>query len=90
MLIYLVTTFLVSSFAGLIQTMFYQILPLFILDFVQAFFYTQVIAFNATLYFYKKFFNVGFRELYKKFFRMDKFVKRIILSLTLFSLIYLA
>lgn len=90
MLIYLVTTFLVSSFAVLIQTIFYQILPLFILDFVLAFFYTQVIAFTATLYLYKKFFNVGFRELYKNFFRTDRLVKRIVLSLTLFSLIYLA
>ncbi|MGB9727681.1 MAG: alpha/beta hydrolase [Nitrososphaeria archaeon] len=88
MLIYFVTTFLVSPFTILIQTIFYATIPLFILDFVLAFFYTQIISFIATLYFYKKFFSIGFRELYKKFFRTDKLATRIILSLTLSTLIY--
>ncbi|MBC7091117.1 MAG: alpha/beta fold hydrolase [Nitrososphaeria archaeon] len=89
-LIYFVTTFLVSPSTVIVQTIFYATVPLFILDFVLAFFYTQIISFIATLYFYKKFFSIGFRELYKKFFRTDKLVNRIILSLTLFTLTYFA
>lgn len=89
-LIYFITTFLASSFTLFLQTLLYAVLPLFVSDFIISFFYTQVVAMLATLYFYEKFFNIGFMEVFKKYFRTDQAAKRIVSSIAIFSVVYLA
>ncbi|MEM3714247.1 MAG: alpha/beta fold hydrolase [Nitrososphaeria archaeon] len=86
---YLILTFLVAPIALLLQTPLAIILPLFISDFIIAFFYTQIIAISFALFLYKKISKISIGENIKKYFKTDNLIKRCIISLSVFAVTYL-
>lgn len=89
-LIYFLMTFLASSTTLLLQTPLSIILPLFISDFIIAFFYTQIAVIVLTFYLYRKSFGLRIEGIFKKYFRTDYLIRRVLASIFLFALTYLA
>ncbi len=86
---YVILTFLTAPIALLLQTPLSIILPLFISDFIIAFFYTQIITIFLILIIYKKDSKISVKLILKEYCKTDNLIKRIIISLSFFTLTYL-